>query len=69
MVNPQSILYTTIRISKAFHAWIFTQGKKGESYDDVLQRISGYATKDDPPEKESPEPEPTSPKELVIPSE
>jgi len=34
--------YTTVRISKDFHTWIFDKGKKGESYDDVLQRISGY---------------------------
>jgi len=42
--TKSQIIYTTIRISKDFHTWIFGKGKKGESYDDVLQRISGYKT-------------------------
>jgi hypothetical protein len=42
MVAKSQTVYTTIRISKTFHTWIFGKGMKGESYDDVLQRITGF---------------------------
>ena len=30
---------TTIPISKEFHDWLKSKGKKGESYEDVIKRL------------------------------
>lgn len=30
---------TTIPISKKFHDWLKSKGKKGESYEDVIKRL------------------------------
>ena len=30
---------TTIPVSKKFHDWLKSQGKKGESYEDILKRL------------------------------
>ena len=30
---------TTIPISKQFHDWLKSQGRKGESYEDVIKRL------------------------------
>ncbi len=32
---------TTIPVSKKFHDWLKSQGKKGESYEDILKRLIG----------------------------
>jgi len=45
--NPEE-KFTTVRITIDFHNWIFDQGKKGETYSDVLERLSGYKPKDSP---------------------
>ena len=30
---------TTISVSKKFHDWLNTKGKKGESYEDIIRRM------------------------------
>ena len=30
---------TTISVSKKFHDWLKSKGKKGESYEDLLKRL------------------------------
>ena len=32
---------TTIPVSKKFHDWLKSKGKKGESYEDILKRLIG----------------------------
>ena len=41
---------TTIPVSKKFHDWLKSQGRKGESYEDILKRL----LKPDLMEKEEP---------------
>lgn len=33
---------TTIPVSKKFHDWLKSQGKKGESYEDIIKRLLGH---------------------------
>ena len=35
---------TTIPVSKKFHDWLKSKGKKGESYEDILKRLIGHET-------------------------
>ena len=30
---------TTIPVSKAFHDWLKSKGRKGESYEDIIKRL------------------------------
>ena len=38
---------TTIPVSKKFHDWLKSKGKKGESYEDILKRLIGHETAED----------------------
>ena len=43
---------TTIPISKEFHDWLKSKGKKGESYEDVIKRLLNQEYKGEIEEKE-----------------
>ena len=38
---------TTIPISKKFHDWLKSKGKKGESYEDVIKRLLKSESKEE----------------------
>ena len=38
---------TTIPVSKKFHDWLKSKGKKGESYEDILKRLIGQEPMED----------------------
>ena len=42
---------TTIPVSKEFHDWLKSKGKKGESYEDVIKRLLGQEYQQEPKEE------------------
>ena len=45
---------TTIPISKKFHDWLKSKGRKGESYEDVIKRLLKPEFQQEPEESQEP---------------
>ena len=42
---------TTLSISKEFHDWLKSKGKKGESYEGIIKRLLGSEFQQEPKEE------------------
>ncbi len=38
----EKFVVKTFRVSDRFHGWVGAQGCKGESYEEILRRLTGY---------------------------